>query len=48
MLYRIPHSLHNVEGLLRQRGVDISHETVRFWRLWQVLFARVASQSLLT
>jgi putative transposase len=32
MLYaRFPLSLRNVEGLLRERVVEISHETVRFW-----------------
>lgn len=32
MLYiRFPLSLRNVEDLLFERGVDISHETVRFW-----------------
>jgi len=32
MLYvRYPLSLRNVEDLLHERGVDISHETVRFW-----------------
>ena len=32
MLYvRFPLSLRNVEDLLYERGVDISHETVRFW-----------------
>ena len=32
MLYvRFPLSLHNVEDLLHERGVDISHETVRYW-----------------
>ena len=32
MLYvRFPLSLWNVEDLLHERGVDISHETVRFW-----------------
>ncbi len=32
MLYvRFPLSLRNVEDLLRERGVEISHETVRFW-----------------
>ena len=24
-------SLRNVEDLLHERGVDVSHETVRFW-----------------
>ncbi len=33
MLYvRFPLSLRNVEDLLHERGVEISHETVRFWR----------------
>ena len=32
MLYvRYPLSLRNVEDLLSERGVDICHETVRFW-----------------
>ncbi len=32
MLYvRFPLSLGNVEDLLHERGVEISHETVRFW-----------------
>ncbi len=32
MLYvRSPVSLRNVEDLLHERGVDVSHETVRFW-----------------
>jgi putative transposase len=32
MLYvRFPLSLRNVEALLHERGVEISHETVRFW-----------------
>jgi len=32
MLYvRFPLSLRNVEDLLHERGIDISHETVRFW-----------------
>ena len=34
MLYvRFPLSLRNVEDLLHERGIDISHETIRFW--WQ-------------
>ena len=34
MLYvRFPLSLRNVEDLFHERGVDVSHETVRFW--WQ-------------
>ncbi len=32
MLYvRFPLSLRNVEDLMHERGVDVSHETVRFW-----------------
>ena len=32
MLYvRYPLSLRNVEDVLHERGIEISHETVRFW-----------------
>nr|WP_080457054.1 hypothetical protein [Roseovarius sp. A-2] len=32
MLYvRFPLSLRNVEDLLHGRGIDVSHETVRYW-----------------
>ena len=32
MLYvRFPLSLRNVEDLLHERGIDVSHETVRYW-----------------
>ncbi len=32
MIYvRFPLSLRNVEGPLHERGVEISHESVRFW-----------------
>lgn len=32
MLYvRYPLSLRNVEDLLHEGGIEISHETVRFW-----------------
>jgi hypothetical protein len=31
MYVRFPLSLRNVENLLHERGIDISHETVRFW-----------------
>ncbi|MFD0981103.1 IS6 family transposase [Tropicimonas aquimaris] len=30
---RFPLSLRNVEDLLHERGIDVSHESVRFW--WQ-------------
>ncbi len=31
MYVRFPLSLRNVEDLLHERGINISHETVRFW-----------------
>ena len=32
MIYvRYPLSLRNVEDLLAERGIDVSHETVRYW-----------------
>src|SRR4029077_9324730 len=31
MYVRYPLSLRNVEDLLAERGIDISHETIRFW-----------------
>lgn len=31
MYMRFPLSLRNVEDLLFKRGIDICHETVRFW-----------------
>jgi putative transposase len=31
MYVRFPLSLRNVEDLLHERGVEVSHETVRFW-----------------
>ncbi|NVK05950.1 MAG: IS6 family transposase, partial [Marivivens sp.] len=32
MLYvRFPLSLRNVEDLLHERGIEVSHETVRYW-----------------
>lgn len=41
MLYvRFPLSLRNVEDLLHERGIEISHETVRFcWQRFRPLFA---------
>jgi len=32
MYVRFPLSLRQVEDLLHERGIDISYETVRFWR----------------
>jgi putative transposase len=31
MYVRYPLSLRNVEDLLAERGIEISHEIVRFW-----------------
>ena len=31
MYVRFPLSLRNVEDLLFERGIDVSHETVRYW-----------------
>lgn len=31
MYIRFPLSLRNVEDLLHERGIDISHETIRYW-----------------
>jgi len=31
MYVRFPLSLRNVEDLLHERGIDVSHETIRFW-----------------
>jgi putative transposase len=44
MIYvRSPLSLRNVEDLLHERGIDITHETVRFWwnRLGPVFAAQI-------
>ena len=44
MLYvRFPLSLRNVEGLLNERGVDVSYESVRYW--WHRFGSQFASQS---
>jgi putative transposase len=43
MLYvRFPLSLRNVEDLLHERGIDVSHEAVRFW--WHRLGPMFASE----
>ena len=31
MYVRFPLPLRNVEDLLHERGIDMSHETIRFW-----------------
>jgi transposase-like protein len=42
MYVRFPLSLRNVEDLLHERGVEISHETVRFW--WHRFGPRFAAE----
>jgi putative transposase len=43
MLYvRFPLSLRNVEDLLHERGIDVSHETARFW--WHRFGPMLASE----
>jgi len=46
MLYvRFPLSLRNVEDLLLERGIDVSHETIRFWwNRFGPMFARGVRQ----
>ncbi len=39
MYVRYPLSLRNVEDLLAERGIDISHETVRWWNRFGPMFA---------
>jgi putative transposase len=40
MYIRFPLSLRNVEDLLHERGIDISHETVRYrWNRFGPMFA---------
>jgi putative transposase len=43
MYVRYPLSLRNVEDLLHDRGIDIMHETVRFWwnRFGQIFAAGI-------
>ncbi len=43
MYVRYPLSLGNVEDLLHERGIDITHETVRFWwnRFGQIFSAEI-------
>jgi len=43
MLYvRFPLSLRNVEDLLHERGIEVSHETIRFW--WNRFGPQFASE----
>ena len=42
MYVRFPLSLRNVEDLLHERGIDVSHETVRFW--WHRFGPKFASE----
>ena len=43
MYIRYPLSLRQVEDLLFERGIDICHETVRFW--WVCFRSRLDPQS---
>jgi putative transposase len=44
MLYvRFPLSLRNVEYLLHERGIEVSHETVQVW--WRRLGPMVTSET---
>jgi putative transposase len=42
MYVRFPLSLRNVEDLLHERSIDITHETVRFW--WNRFGSMFAAQ----
>jgi putative transposase len=44
MHFRFPLSLRKVEGLLHERGIDVSYESVRFW--WQSFGPKFASEIL--
>jgi len=43
MYVRYPLSLWNVEDMLHERGIAITHETVRFWwnRFWAIFAAEI-------
>ena len=43
MYVRFPLSVRNVEDLLPERGIDVSHETVRYW--WNRFGPVFASQT---
>jgi len=43
MYVRFPLSLRNVEDLLYERGIDVSHEAVRYW--WHRFGPMSASES---
>jgi len=47
MYVRYPLSLWNVEDLLAERGIDISHETIRFWwnRFGPMFAAEIAEEA---
>jgi len=42
MCIRFPLLLRNVEDLLHERGIDVTHETVRFW--WNRFGPRMARE----
>ena len=41
MYVRFPHSLRNVEDLLHERGINVSHESVRFWWHLDEIFVKI-------
>lgn len=46
MYVRFPLSPRNVEDLLAKRGIDLSHETIRFWwNRFGPMFARGVLES---
>lgn len=49
MLYvQFPLSLRNVEDLLRERGIEVSHAAIRFWwnRFWTMSAAEIRRKRL--
>ena len=49
MLYvRFPLSLRNIEDLLHELGIEVSHEAVRFWRLCYVKATKTIGASVRT
>ena len=43
MYVKFPLTLRNVEDLLHERGIDLCHETMRFWwnRFWPIFAADI-------
>ncbi len=47
MYIRYPLSLRQVEDILFERGIDICHETIRFWWMYIITVRRITSGELL-